>query len=418
MGIEMNSTLSTFVNWASQANIGETNLVHAKTAKEANGGRKITMLDNTRDGIGYFASRRRSDDLKNMNNATRELFMKAVMKLFNATTIDGVPKSVRDKMKLADYGGKGRPLSAHRIRTVATAIQDALAAKAFNVSGKGEATAAFKGVINAKLNAMPGTKKENMITLKSDMDRIAKNRFNMFFAEDMKDLQTGQESQFEKDEYRIMFVPRLKVGNETLTFNSGTPFDEKKDIIAKFVMKNNTAKFTDLQGADLNKAYAVMAIMSQHFGICMLDGVVRGLAPDLNEAPLQIGNERHRTADISTLEMSFDEDGSLHVHYDDVRDAPNVNQYVGDETIVYTQHAPGSSVTITTDMEITAQEFEKISNMDYSGFDYNVPQAAMDTVEHDQSEAGAAAMGQFRFGDGATFSVSCTAVFNGGLKVD
>lgn len=418
MGIELNSTLNTFVNWASQDKIGEGNLVHAETAKEANGGRTVTMLDNTRDGIGFFASRRRSDDMKNMNNATRELFKKAVMDLFNAKTIDDVPQSVRSKMKLGDYGGKGRPLSAHRIRAVATAIQNALAAKAFDVRGRGVSADTFKGVINAKLNALPGTKKENLITLKSDMDRIAKNRFNMFFAVDMKDFQTGQESQFEKDEFRMMFVPKLKVGEEILTFDRDTPLDEKKDIVAKFVMKDKSAKFSELQVADRNKAYAVMTIMSQHFGICMLDGVVRGLAPDLNEAPLQVGNEKLRSATVSTMEMSFGEDGSLRVHYDDVRDTPNLTQYTEDGTILYIHHDPGSSVTVTTDMEITAQEFEDISNKDYSGFDHNVPQSAMGTVEHDQSAAGAEAMGQFRFGAGATFSVSCSAVLNGGETMD
>lgn len=370
------------------------------------------------DGIGIFASRQRSDDIKSMNNATRKRFMKAVMNMFNAKTIDDVPESVRSKMKLGDYDGKGHPLSARRIRAVATAIQNALAAKAFNVSGRGAGADVFKRIINAKLDAMPGTKKQNLVTLKSDMDRIAKNRFNMFFAVDMKDFQTGQESQFEKDEFRMMFVPKLKVGDEILTFNSNTPFGEKKDIVAKFVMKDKSAKFSDLQGADLNKAYAVMTIMSQHNGMCMLDGVVKGLAPDLNEAPLQFGNETHRPAAISSMEMSFDEDGSLRVHYDDVRDAPNLTQYTDQGTILYVHHAPGSSVTITTDIEITAQEFDEISKKDYKEFDYNVPQSAMANVKNDPSAAGAEAMGQFRFGAGATFGVSCTAVLNGGEILD
>ena len=95
-----------------------------------------------------------------------------------------------------------------------------------------------------------------------------------------------------------------------------------------------------------------------------------------------------------------------------------MTQHTDQGTILYVHHAPGSSVTITTDIEITAQEFDEISKKDYKEFDYNVPQSAMANVKNDPSAAGAEAMGQFRFGAGATFGVSCTAVLNGGEILD
>ena len=106
--------MNQFVNWANQDGIGKTDLVHAKKTEGRLDNAKVALSGNTADGIGFFASRRRSADIKELNNATRELFMKAVMDLFHAKTIDGVPKSVRDKMKLVDYDDGAVPLRRGR----------------------------------------------------------------------------------------------------------------------------------------------------------------------------------------------------------------------------------------------------------------------------------------------------------------
>ena len=85
---------------------------------------------------------------------------------------------------------------------------------------------------------------------------------------------------------------------------------------------------------------------------------------------------------------------------------------------MFAEFGPGSSVTITADVEIGAEEFEKIANNDYTGFDESVPQAAMNG-RLGEDEAGAAELGQFRFGEGVKVNVSCTTVLNGGeLLVD
>lgn len=415
MGIELNATLNSFIEWAQRDNVGNDNLVHA-TALPSKDGMQVKLSDNKNDGIGFCARWRRDDYTKNMNNATRTLFKNAVMDLFNAKTINDVPKAVRDKMKLGDYD-KGRPLSARRILAVVTAVKDVIVANAFNVSGTGEAATEMKGMINDKLDTLEGTEKEKMATLKSDMNRIAKNRFNMFFADDMKAQQTGQESQFEKDHYRLMSSPKFKIGNETLTFNSNTPLEEKKDIIAKFVKKDVNAKFSDLKGPDLKKAYTVMTFSSQLFGITMMDGVVRGLAHDLNEPPIQFGQQDDRRETDSPMEFSFRDDGSLRVHLEDVRNKPQFQVETETSVRTHMNFEPGSSVICTSDVEIDAKELEKISNTDYTVFDRSIPETAMDTGVRDQNEAGAAAMGDLRFGPGVTVRVSCTVVFNGGMSV-
>ncbi len=189
MAIEFNSTLNQFVNWANQDGIVKTDLVHVTKTQGATGDAKITVAANKNDGIGFAAWRRRGTDVKDLNNATRKLFMQAVMDLFGAKTINDVPKSVRDKMKLDDYDGEGHSLSAHRIRSVANAARIALAYRAFSVSGSGEAATMLKGVVNAKMATLQGSKSEKAVALKNEMDRRTKKSFNLGFATDMKELQ-------------------------------------------------------------------------------------------------------------------------------------------------------------------------------------------------------------------------------------
>ena len=357
MAIGLNPTLDQFVNWANQAGIGKTDLVHATKAQGATGDAKIAIVGNTGDGIGFFASRRRSADTRDMNNATRELFKKAVMDLFHAKTIDEVPKSVRDKMKLGDYDGKGHPLSAHRIRSVAKAAKLALAAQGFAVSGSGEVATIIKRTLNAKMATLHGTKNEKTIALKNEIDQTAKNRYNMFFALDMKDMQNGTGSQFYKDHVRLPVAPTFKIGNETLTFNSDTPIGEKQDIIAKFVRKDRNAKFADLKGADLNKAYAVMSIIAQRFGICMQEGALKSLMTgQMNLPPIQIGQPGRDPAK-SPLTLSFGDDGSLRVHYVSLHDEPQITHEGTNFRRVFSEFDKGSSVTFTADFEIDAEHF-------------------------------------------------------------
>jgi hypothetical protein len=413
MGVELNSTLNQFVNWASQTGIGKDDLVHAKTTQGATGAMTVTLSDNKGDGIGFFAARRRSADVKNANNETRKLFMDAVIKMFGKT-IDDVPKSVRNKMQLNDYKDKGRPLSARRIMIVTNAVKDAIAAKAFTVSGTGDAVPLLKKALADKLDHLEGSKNEKAVALKNEMDSIAKNRFNMHFAFDMKEMQRGEQSQFQKDHDRMMFIPKFKIGNETLSFTAQTPLDNKNDIIAKFVKKDTNAKFSDLKGADLNKAYVVMSFLAQRFAMCMLDGFTWGLTPDQNDAKFQLG-QPNRGAECSSMELSFGDDGSLNIHLEDVRDDPQIT--LDDDTYERPQNfmefSPGSSVTCTTDAKIDAKELETICQTDYTKYDHAAANNAM-SVEQNPNEAGAATMGSLRFGSGATFNVSFNAVLYGG----
>ena len=359
----------------------------------------------------------RTDDQKALNNAVRTLFKETILKVCGVDDIDKLPPSVLAVMRKGDYGANGgHPLSVRRIRAVTDAIK-ALADEPFTVSGNSVATPVFKGAINAKLATFPGSRSEKSVALKNELDRIAKNRFNLFFADDMKDSQSGTQTQFAKDHVRMVVAPKFKIGNETVTFDNETSLEDKKDVIAKFVRKDMNARFADLDGADRNKAHAVMSFIGQRFAICMQEGVNRSIITgQMREPPLKVG-QHNRDASNSPLSFSFGDDGSLRINYKSVYDKPQItHERPKGNVVVQKQYADfdaGSSLTYTADVEIDAAEFERMANTDYTTFDYQVTEAAMHG-QPDENEAGAASLGQYRFGEGVKVSVSCTAVLNGG----
>ena len=71
------------------------------------------------DYKGAFASFWRTADMKTANDQVRDLFRKTVADMFGGEKF--IPDLVRDNMKLEDFG-KGKPLTARRIKLVKTAI--------------------------------------------------------------------------------------------------------------------------------------------------------------------------------------------------------------------------------------------------------------------------------------------------------
>ena len=411
MGIELNQTLNSFVNWASNAPRGDDSLVHAM-ALPSNGATAIAISDNSNDGIGVFAWRRRDANTENMNNSTRDLFKQAVIDMFG-TTIDDVPKSVRDKMKLGDYGG-GHPLSARRILIVANAIKAARSAEkvGFKIGGEGPAAEGMKELFDAKLAAIPGSKKEKMQTALSDISTIAKNEFNRQFAASMKSLGAGEldSTPFMKDHNRC-FPTTLRFGNTVLSYGKTTPLDEKLSIIAKFASSGKTDRFEDLQGAELKKAHVFMSLSHQFLLRSLESGIKMGLSPtgDTTEDVLQFGG--HIDEDSSRFNVTLNDDGSLSVHVEELYDQPQISVYdeKGKE-VSYLQFDEGATQTILADIKIDSKELDSICKKDYSQFDYK---AVMDVRNnndlHDPSKASAEKMGEFRFGDGVGFNVGFSA---------
>ena len=119
-----NDTFKAFTDFATQAKSGST---IAQVGGEKNtvvgagplAGRTIVAKTGF-DFIGNVGRRQASRDV---NNDVRDLFKQAIADMFGGP--DKIPESVRDAMKLSDFG-KGRPLTARRIVAVKTAVDQAI----------------------------------------------------------------------------------------------------------------------------------------------------------------------------------------------------------------------------------------------------------------------------------------------------
>ncbi len=98
------------------------------------------------DYKGSFASFFRTSEMKTANDQVRDLFRKAVAEMFGGEKF--IPDIVRDNMKLEDFG-KGKPLTARRIKLVATAINMLGGGKFMDSASVGKATS--MGYVSAEL---------------------------------------------------------------------------------------------------------------------------------------------------------------------------------------------------------------------------------------------------------------------------
>ena len=118
-----NAQFNQFVQFAQQA--GKATTI-AKMGEEVQGGGPLagrTIVAKSGDSIGNVGRLKTS---RNVNNEVRALFKQTIADMFGGE--DRIPDSVKDAMKMADFG-KGKPLTARRILAVKAAV-DQIAEKA------------------------------------------------------------------------------------------------------------------------------------------------------------------------------------------------------------------------------------------------------------------------------------------------
>ena len=128
MAIDLNTKtygeqFNAFVNFASKnrnlgnvARIGET---RAGTDLLGKNGEPRTIVAKDWDGSGQFW---RFSSSRKVNNEVRDLFLKTILSVCSVDKIEELPQHVQDVLKAEDFNGKGRPLTARRIKAVTDAV--------------------------------------------------------------------------------------------------------------------------------------------------------------------------------------------------------------------------------------------------------------------------------------------------------
>ncbi len=131
---------------------------------------RLSVSDAFGDKAGGFAAIFRSRADKAENNVTRELFKSAVAEMFGGE--DRIPESVRDSMKMNDYG-KGRPLTARRILAVKEAIDKASRAECGQFTTLIQTRAGKEGLVNPELPLVALPADEN-VEIRTHLFELAK----------------------------------------------------------------------------------------------------------------------------------------------------------------------------------------------------------------------------------------------------
>ena len=118
MAVQFNADFNRFVDFATAQHSSGKAIADAANGKFDVGGLAREVVVASGDKVGKLF---RSQDAKDVNNVTRDIFRNAVANMFGGES--KIPDSVKKAMNMKLFDGSGRPLTAKRIMSVKVAIE-------------------------------------------------------------------------------------------------------------------------------------------------------------------------------------------------------------------------------------------------------------------------------------------------------
>lgn len=304
----------------------------------------------------------RSQHNKDENNITRKMFKEAVVSMFGGS-INNVPEKVKTAMRLNDYKeDKGKPLTARRILAVQKAITAATVPTPAEFIGKvvsGDCKVAQK-TREILAHKLENETKDSREVIFGEAARNIKVLLLRGVLKDMKDIAGGKDGMYASVDYNRCAVTLNGIGqvsrmNSTLARNQ----------FARFVTGREDATYASLNATEKKKADFAMAMAAQS----SQNAIVNGVSCMMHEKGNGIGFFPTRKSGGSlnswAINMEISENGGLNVSITGEIDAKNV---IFGETDVE-ECNPGSKVKYSADFSLTANEFNRIANVDFAKFD-------------------------------------------------
>lgn len=286
--------------------------------------------------------------------------------MFGVSDEKQLPASVQDAMKLEDYG-KGKPLSARRIRTVKAAVDQMKAAQDFAgnaVAGNGAGAKQLRDAyvqLAAKVQQATGKKIPDI------RNAAIIGHANRSVCDECKKLAANHElSTFPLD-----IVRQLKVtlpNGKQLTRN----FEKARDELAAFVTGDPQAKFEELADKKAKaKVLILMSLLNQRIGQGLLNGDGLALDPDGRTSRVFFGGRRKDdTAVRYEYSVSFGEDGTLAIKGNVVQEGIDTIMVTGDlGNDIVVAAGPGTKVEAGLELKIAPDELDRLAGLDYSQYD-------------------------------------------------
>ena len=227
------------------------------------------------------------------------------------------------------------------------------------VDGSGKGADTFKTILKNKL----GDVNDPDGKLASRLNINAKAMMNLNICGEMKKIATGKESQFQKDIYRSGKIT-LTNGDDTITLSK--EFNAARDELAQFVTGNKQATYNTLSlDEDKNKVHLLMAMINQETEKAGEIGTKHALHPRENEDACILGDDPSNagTRNFSIEKTVF---GTIVLNYAMEKPIVDIRPVdVHDKIPV----GMGSSFNCKLQYTLSATEFTRLANLDYTKFD-------------------------------------------------
>ena len=392
-------------------------------------GKTIVPASNS-DFIGNIG---RSKDTMSANARVRDLFRTMVSDMFGGE--DNIPANVKDAMRLDDYG-KGRPLTARRIRAVFAAIE--LSTLWGNVDGDGA------GPVKEHLLHCAGLQKakDPRLELHNRMSNISTAELQLHVADQMgKLLVPGANSslelnldqgdtEFDRDLLRLPTITRNGVEvkppfTDSITLNgkplSKTPSDARNQF-AQFLTGNPNATFAGLSDPLKIKAHVLMSCATQGVVGAMQRAVQTSFVSDASDrafATNGMGNCEMRFAfrkyDESNIESRAVDRGAIMVDMSITDRSPTItlnDPHSTDVTACFGD--ANSSATYATSFTLHTDTMDKFASADWSKLNRTSTASVRDGIPHGSESAAKALKDEFRLdvGVSTTFSMKVDRLYS------
>ncbi len=374
MAIEINNAM--YRQFAKFAENESSRSIAQISETDSPGGKRMKILPTKSwDFIGNVG---RSKSKAEANDAVRELFRNTIAKIFGG--VDKIPESVLSAMKFDDYG-KGKPLTARRIRVVDAAVKAEFERKADEAAALAPQLG-FSGKTGGQIAAVcvPESglveSKDPAAELKRRMDKNCTGRmvYNAFDnlcnvsgkTHVTKCLVEPNES-FRKD---FMRDAKVTIDNVTYSIPLGGSDEEKEkafvkvcDAFVKFATGDKNATFANASRAAKIKANTLMGYACQRF-----DGNVQGgIGTAFNSGP---GNARFSMSGlrggsrIQKYNFSKDDKGNIKLDYSFDLEKVLFTLENSSHSIILLND-PSATANYRLTATIPADKFDKFANADW-----------------------------------------------------
>lgn len=370
------------------------------------------------DGEGGFAARgivaRSWDFIGNVgrfgassakNDAVRDLFKSTILRMFGVSDAAQLPEPLQDAMKLGDYG-KGKPLSARRIKAVKAALdrlKEAQDYAANAVAGGGGSAEKVRGAFELLARKVQDATGGSVADIRNG---AIIGQVNRSLCAECRKLAAGRldTATFPMDIIRQLKV-RLPDGRQL-----AKDFETARDQLAAFVADNSSATYEGLGGKDKAKVRILMSILNQRPGQGLLNSDGLALDPEGRSSQVFFGGKKGDDAVRYEYSVSFGEGGALNVKGNVVQEGINtilVNGDLGNDLTIVA--GPGSKVEVGMELTIAPDELERLAGLDYSKYDDEGVKAKYDDPNVKNRYSDTSLLGKdFMFSPG---KVTCTSTY-------